>query len=484
MEKPYLTGFTTLGQQGAAQYRTLMKHAVDIAANWLESEQMFDGMPIDKLRDELQNVDMLPAQGVGDMQTLEEASKLFLNHALQVHHPLCSAHLHCPTTLASQLAEVLINISNQSMDSWDQSPSATLFEQRIITALRDQIGYPTGDAGVFTSGGTQSNLMGLLLAREYCLKYQSVKDRNDMVVICSAQAHFSVQQSMLLLGFNEDATVSVPCDDGGGIIVDELAAILSSLKTKSKKAFAIVATAGTTDTGAIDDIQAIAELAKQHHVWLHIDAAWGGILLFSQKYRDRLKGIELADSISLDFHKQFLQTISCGAFVLKDNAHYELIRRHDDYLNPIEDELEGVPNLVAKSIQTTRRFDALKLWMSFRSIGTTQYAKMVDYSVDLAQEVASYIKQSETFELVNSTQIASVLFRIKPEALAGNDNTQVHRFIAQLLFDEGRANLGVTRRAGKTTLKMTLLNPNTTFAHIKTLLATIEKLTKQYQKQQ
>lgn len=480
MEKNISVGITSTGKTGAEQYRTLMKQAVDVAADWLTVDTMFDGMTIAKLREQLGQIEMLPKHGVGDEQALREAQEHFLQHALQVHHPLCSAHLHCPTTLASQLAEVLINVSNQSMDSWDQSPSATLFEEHIITQLRQHIGYPAGDAGIFTSGGTQSNFMGLLLAREYCLKQYPNYSKQDLVVICSEQAHFSVQQSMLLLGFEESAVVTIPCDNGGRIIVEKLSSTLEQLQKSGKKAFAIIATAGTTDTGAIDDINAIAQLAKQHQIWLHIDAAWGGILLFSHKYRVRLQGIELADSIALDFHKQFLQTISCGAFVLKDPANYELIRRHDDYLNPIEDELEGVPNLVSKSIQTTRRFDALKLWMSFRSIGAQQYGEMVDYSVDLAQQVANYIQQSPRFELVNSTQIASVLFRIKKEVLGDKDSTQVHRFIAQLLFDEGRANLGITRRGGETTLKLTLLNPHTRFEHVKTLLATIEQLIDRY----
>ncbi|RKS87152.1 L-2,4-diaminobutyrate decarboxylase [Orbus hercynius] len=476
MQKNKVVGVTSIGQEGAEQYRTLMKQAVDVAADWLTVDKMFDGMPIQTLRDQLNHIEMIPAKGVGDRRALQEANEYFLQHALQVHHPLCSAHLHCPTTLASQLAEVLINVANQSMDSWDQSPSATLFEEHIITQLRQHIGYAAGDAGIFTSGGTQSNFMGLLLAREYCLKHYPTYQKHDLVVLCSEQAHFSVQQSMLLLGFDDSAVVTIACDHGGRIVVDALAATLRDLALQGKKAFAIVATAGTTDTGAIDDLSAIASLAKQFEVWLHIDAAWGGILLFSQRYRDRLQGIELADSIALDFHKQFLQTISCGAFVLKDAANYELIRRHDDYLNPIEDELEGVPNLVSKSIQTTRRFDALKLWMSFRSIGAEQYANMVDYSIDLAQQVAAYIDQSDKFELVNSTQIASVLFRIKKHALGDKDSTQVHRFIAQLLFDEGRANLGITRREGETTLKLTLLNPHTQFEHVKALLATIERL--------
>lgn len=476
MIKPVFNGVTTIGTQGADTYRTLMKQAVDVASDWLESGEMFDGTTPKMVSDDLAKIELLTKQGVGDKQALDEAANHFVKHALQVHHPLCMAHLHCPTTIASQLAEVLINITNQSMDSWDQSPSATLFEQHIIRELRKHIGYPHGDAGIFTSGGTQSNFMGLLLAREYFVKNNPNMDKKNMVVLCSNQAHFSVQQSMLLLGFDEEATCAISCDDVGRIDLAALDQTLTQLTAQHKIPFALIATAGTTDTGAIDPIPELAERANKHNIWLHIDAAWGGILLFSQKYRDRLNGIELADSIALDFHKQFLQTISCGAFVIRDAERYKLISRNDDYLNPIEDELEGYPNLVSKSIQTTRRFDALKLWMSLRSIGLDGYASMVDYSVDLAQQVAGYIDESPTFEQVNSTQIASVLFRVKSDKLDGKDSTKFHRYIAQLLFDEGKANLGVTRRNGEVTLKMTLLNPATRFDDVKRLLATIESL--------
>lgn len=473
-------GITTIGEQGALTYKTLMKQAVDIAADWLAKDRMFDGTAPATLRNWLDNIDIFPEHGIGDRQALDEAAEYFLQHALQVHHPLCSAHLHCPTTLASQLAEVLINITNQSMDSWDQSPSATLFEQRLISALREKIGYTAGDAGVFTSGGTQSNLMGLLLAREYYDKQYPASDKSEMVVICSTQAHFSVQQSMLLLGFAQQATICVDCDDSGQIQIEALRQCLKTLSEQGKKPFALVATAGTTDTGAIDPIEAIAQLAKQYHFWLHIDAAWGGILLFSHQYSHRLAGLEQADSITLDFHKQFLQSISCGAFFIKESANYDLIKRNDDYLNPIEDELEGLPNLVAKSLQTTRRFDALKLWMSLRSIGLQRYGAMVDHSIELAQQVATEIKQSKYFELVNTTQIASVLFRVKGLSCDEQAREKLHRYLAQLLFDEGTANLGVTRRGGHVTLKMTLLNPNTRLADVQKLLATIVAITQHY----
>lgn len=482
-------GVITADQQGSTAYRFLMEKAVDTASRWLETGVLFDGTQPDTLQSQLSGLNVFPENGVGDEQALVDATTHFLDHALQVHHPLCVAHLHCPTTLASQAAEVLINIANQSMDSWDQSPSATVLEQHLIHALRARIGYPASDAGVFTSGGTQSNLMGLLLARDrHALLHLGVNVKEDglpantqrMVVICSSLAHFSVQQSMSLLGLGRSAAISVPCDAEGRLAVDDVERTLSRLTSELKTPFAIVATAGTTDSGAIDPIVALADFAQSRGIWLHVDAAWGGALLLSRKYRDRLQGIERADSITLDFHKQFFQTISCGAFLLREAAHFDLMRTHADYLNPVEDDRNGFPNLVVKSLQTTRRFDALKLWMSLRSLGTIRYAELIDQAIDLTIAVANRIETSLSFELVGRSQLSSVLFRIRRPFCTDVDQDAMHSHLAQTLLDTGVANLGVTRYKGLIALKMTLMNPRTLLADIDTLLATIEILADAY----
>lgn len=153
------------------------------------------------------------------------------------------------------------------------------------------------------------------------------------------------------------------------IDLSDLAAKLAQADANGEQVLAIVATAGTTDAGAIDPLVEITAMAAERNIWLHVDAAWGGALLLSEKYLHYLDGLELADSVTLDFHKQFFQTISCGAFLLKDARHYELMRYQAAYLNSGFDEEQGVPNLVSKSLQTTRRFDALKLWMGLEALG-------------------------------------------------------------------------------------------------------------------
>ncbi|MEK6304715.1 MAG: aspartate aminotransferase family protein [Pantoea dispersa] len=463
-------------------YQQAIAQSSAAVVQWLQQPEMYQGKTVAELRERI-TLDFNP-NGLGNQAAIERAIEYFLKDSLAVHHPQCVAHLHCPSLVVSQAAEVLINATNQSMDSWDQSPSATIIEIKLIEWLRAQVGYPAGDAGVFTSGGTQSNLMGLMLARDafYARQGHSVQqhgitgDLRKIKVLCSENAHFSVQKNMALLGHGYQSVVQVKSDQFARMDVNDLKAKLAQAEANGEQILAIVATAGTTDAGAIDPLREIAAIAAEHNIWLHVDAAWGGALLLSEKYRHYLDGLELVDSVTLDFHKQYFQTISCGAFLLKDARHYELMRYQAAYLNSEFDEEAGVPNLVSKSLQTTRRFDALKLWMGLEALGQKQYAAIIDHGVSLAQDVAQFVESEPRLELVMQPQLASVLFRYRPAQLS--DSAQIALFnqrIGDALLESGRANVGVTEHAGVTCLKLTLLNPTVTLEDIKLLLALVEK---------
>jgi len=472
--------------QSIEAYQQAIAQSSAAVVQWLQQPEMYQGKSVAELRERI-TLDFNP-NGLGNQAAIERAIEYFLKDSLSVHHPQCVAHLHCPSLVVSQAAEVLINATNQSMDSWDQSPSATIIEIKLIEWLRAQVGYPAGDAGVFTSGGTQSNLMGLMLARDafYQRQGHSVQqhgitgDLRKIKVLCSENAHFSVQKNMALLGHGYQSVVQVKSDEFARMDVSDLKAKLAQADANCEQILAIVATAGTTDAGAIDPLREIAGIAAERNIWVHVDAAWGGALLLSEKYRDYLDGLERVDSVTLDFHKQYFQTISCGAFLLKDERHYELMRYQAAYLNSEFDEEAGVPNLVSKSLQTTRRFDALKLWMGLEALGQKQYAAIIDHGVTLAQEVAKFVTSEPRLELVMQPQLASVLFRYRPEQLT--DTAQIALFnqrIGDALLDSGRANVGVTENQGVTCLKLTLLNPTVTLEDVKLLLALVEKTANQ-----
>lgn len=478
-------------EQSIADYQTAMNQAVQAVSNWLKEDKMYTGGSIKELRSQIA---FNPSKdGLGVQKSLDRLVELFLNKSLKVHHPHSLAHLHCPTMVTSQIAEVLINATNQSMDSWDQSPAGSLMEVQLIDYLRQKTGYGAGTAGVFTSGGTQSNLMGVLLARDWCIakNYQNADGKEWSVqrdgipsdamtkvkVLCSENAHFSVQKNMAMMGMGFQSVVTVPVNDNAQMDTKALAKIMADLQADGKIVACVVATAGTTDAGAIDDIKAIRALCDEFGAWLHIDAAWGGALLLSNDYRDMLDGVELSDSITLDFHKHFFQSISCGAFLLKDEQNYRFMHYEAEYLNSAYDEEHGVPNLVSKSLQTTRRFDALKLWFTIEALGEELYGSMIDHGVTLTRQVAEYIKATDGLELLVEPQFASVLFRVVPKDYPAEFVDNLNQNVADELFAKGEANIGVTRvidsRQNVQSLKMTTLSPIATLDNVKALLGQV-----------
>lgn len=471
--------------QSVADYETAMKDAVKAVSHWLKNEKMYTGGSIKELRATIGGFN--PSKdGLGIKKSLDHLVEIFLNPSLKVHHPHSLAHLHCPTMVTSQIAEVLINATNQSMDSWDQSPAGSIMEEHLIDWLRQKVGYGKGTSGVFTSGGTQSNLMGVLLARDWAVannwknadgsEWSVQRDGlpadalKKIKVVCSENAHFSVQKNMAMMGMGFQSVVTVPTNANAQMDIAELEKTLNQLKAEDKITACIVATAGTTDAGAIDDLKAIRKLADRHKAWLHVDAAWGGALLLSKDYRRLLDGIELTDSVTLDFHKHFFQTISCGAFLLKDPANYRFIDYKADYLNSEYDEQHGVPNLVSKSLQTTRRFDALKLWFTLEALGEDLYASMIDHGVKLTKQVEAYIHAAEGLEMLVPTQFAAVLFRVNPKGYPPEFVDALNQNVADELFARGEANIGVTKVGDKQSLKMTTLSPIATLEDVKALL--------------
>lgn len=466
--------------QSIEAYQQAIEQSTQAVMQWLKQPEMYQGKTVAELRDRIK-LDFNP-KGLGNEAAIERAVEFFLKDSLSVHHPQCVAHLHCPSLVVSQAAEVLINATNQSMDSWDQSPSATIMEVKLVEWLREQVGFGAGDAGVFTSGGTQSNLMGLMLARDafFARQGHSVQqngltgDLSKLKVFCSENAHFSVQKNMALMGLGYRSVTLVKTDEFSRMDVSDLSEKLAQAKTNGEQVMAIVATAGTTDAGAIDPLADIAALAAKEGIWVHVDAAWGGALLLSEKYRHYLNGLELVDSVTLDFHKQFFQTISCGAFLLKDARHYQLMRYQAAYLNSDFDEEHGVPNLVSKSLQTTRRFDALKLWMGLEALGQKKYAEIIDNGVTLAQDVAAWVLEQPQLELVMKPQLASVLFRFRPAQGDMAFVALLNQRIGDALLASGAANVGVTEADGITCLKLTLLNPTVNLQDVKVLLESVK----------
>lgn len=418
-------------------------------------------------------------------QALDELDALWLQHAVWFHLPSTNAHLNCPVAVPAVAAEALAATVNTSMDTWDQSTSATMIERSVLSWTAEQIGFPHGADGMFTPGGTTSTLQALLLARDEALESLSHAFPGQprpvraarLRILASAESHFSVLTAARILGLDDDAVTTVAVDEQGRMRPRELRTALENLRAHDLVPMAVVATAGTTDRGAIDPLSTIAFVCQEHRTWLHVDAAYGGGLLTSREHRHRLVGIELADSVTVDFHKTWFQPVSCSAVIVRDARTLRHCTHHAAYLNPAD---TPEPNQIDRSLQTTRRFDALKLWLTLRTVGADGIGEMLDTVIGLAQELADAIRDDCRFELVCKPSLSTVLFRWVPPTAGEPGDPERERDVDALVrpirrrvWENAAATVAETVIDSRPCLKVTLLNPTTTPAD---LLAVLEQV--------
>ncbi|MBA4860040.1 aspartate aminotransferase family protein [Streptomyces sp. PSKA54] len=395
----------------------------------------------------------LPPQGTGADEALHTLVRLLAEGAADPAEPLCAAHLHCPPLALATAADLAVSALNPSLDSWDQAPAASALEALVTAALAAEV-YPrarTADALV-TTGGTESNQLALLLARE---------QHGTVRLVCGENAHHSLHRAAWLLGLPEPVTVPAPA---GTLNPTALADTLTQLPGP----VLVAATAGTTDAGLIDPIPEIADLCGAHGARLHIDAAYGGGLLFSDRQRAKLDGLDRAHTVTLDLHKLGWQPVAAGLLAVRDPHDLDALAHRADYLNADDDTEAGLPDLLGRSLRTTRRPDILKTAVTLRALGRTGLGALVDRVCAAAREFAQLIDAHPGFELYDTPTISTVLFRP-----TGSDDADLAR-VRRALLTDGRAVLGRAWLDGRLWFKATLLNPHTRPGDLAGLLKLVE----------
>ncbi|MEW2158457.1 lysine decarboxylase DesA [Streptomyces sp. NPDC007189] len=471
MRSHLLNGLTT------EHYRSSVTEGVErVAAQLAAADRPFTGVTVDALSPRLDAVDL--DRPLGDTTAaLDELQDVYLRDAVYFHHPRYLAHLNCPVVIPAVLGEAVLSAVNSSLDTWDQSAGGTLIERKLIDWTAARIGLGPAADGVFTSGGSQSNLQALLLAREESKTDSLAKLR----LFASEASHFSVRKSAKLLGLSAESVVSVPVDHDKRMHTVALARELERCRRDGLVPMAVVATAGTTDFGSIDPLPEIAALCAQYGVWLHVDAAYGCGLLASPTRRHLLAGIERADSVTVDYHKSFFQPVSSSAVLVRDAATLRHATYHAEYLNPRRMVRERIPNQVDKSLQTTRRFDALKLWLTLRVMGADGVGRLFDEVCELAQQGWRMLAADPRYDVVVAPALSTLVFRYIPAAVtdpAEIDRANLHA--RKALFASGAAVVAGTEVGGRQYLKFTLLNPETTPADIAAVLDLIAGHAEQY----
>ncbi len=399
---------------------------------------------------------LIPHHGTGPHHALRNLVTTLAAGAADPAHPHCTAHLHTPPLALAAAADLAASALNPSMDSWDQAPAASTLEADLTTALAAEI-YPhtrSPDA-VITTGGTEANQLALLLARER---------HGPVQTVCGTNAHHSITRAAWLLGLPRPVVVPAPT----GTL--DLAALDETL-TRLHRPLLVIATAGTTDTGDIDPLDAIADLCTTHRAELHIDAAYGGPLLFSPTHRTLLHGLDRAHSVTLDLHKLGWQPASAGLLAVPEHHHLTPLHHHAPYLNADDDTEAGLPDLLGRSLRTTRRPDALKIAVTLQALGRTGLADLIDRTLATAHHLADLVTQTPTLDLYDRPTISTVLLR----PTDADDHTVAT--VRRTLLHRGHAVLGRAHADGRLWLKATLLNPHTTPHDLRALLDLITDTT-------
>jgi glutamate/tyrosine decarboxylase-like PLP-dependent enzyme len=418
---------------------------------------------------------------------LDEFRARLSEHQLSSVHPLSWSYFTPPPLLLSVVGELLAQVIDQGVDVWRAAPTGAFVEEETVRWLCDLVGYGPDGFGVLTSGGVMANIMAMTVARDIHLSRlvagqpghdDGVRAGGEALpdpprasalagvrLYASDQAHFSIARAVDILGFPPETLRIVPSDGGFRLQADPVAAAVAEDRRSGLRPFAIAAVAGSTNTGSVDDVAGLADLAAAEDLWLHVDAAYGGGALLSERDAGRIGPLGRADSVTIDPHKWFFQPYDVGAL---------LVRRRDDLRDTFhrEPEYYRTPgngeeplNFYQLSMEGSRRLRALKLWMSWKHLGTRGLGRLVERNDDLAARLAALVARSDDFEATPpEPDLSVVCFRWLPggrTAAAGLDRTtldEVQDRLQRALEVSGEGWVSTTRLRGATWLRAGIVN--------------------------
>lgn len=370
------------------------------------------------------------------------------------------------------MADLLASVLNQNVTAWRSSPSAVTIEKTVVSWLARAIGCPNF-AGSLTGGGSSANLMGLAMARE--AKHAANEDGlvSGGVVYASEEVHMSIPKSVALLGLGRSNLRLIATDESFKMIPGALEQMIRKDKEAGKNPIAVVATAGTVNTGAIDPLAEIAEIAHRQGAWLHVDGAYGA--LAAMAVPDRFEGLELADSLSLDPHKWLYQPLDAGCLLYREaEAAQKTFAHTGEYARTLTtDPVEGFA-FFEESLELSRRFRALKLWLSLRYHGLSAFRQAIHKDLEHAQRLATLVAERQELELMAPVGLSAVCFRFRG---AGKDSEEelnrLNPIVLKRVVERGRVYLSNASLRGKFCLRACVVNHRTTDVDIDSVIAEV-----------
>ncbi len=415
----------------------------------------------------------IPMEGSAPEEVLAEVRRKVLPYTDLLTHPQFYAFAPSPNNFISTMADSIATAYNIFSGGWISSPGGAEVEIVTINWLLEMIGFPVKEGGgIFTSGGSMANLTGLTAAR----KIKCGDDFSKGTIYLSAQTHSSNFRAAKIIGFRDDQLRVIPVDSDFRIDLEALKSQIESDKKSGKKPFCILANAGTTNTGSVDPLVEIAAICKEEGLWMHVDGAYGGAAAITDHGREVLKGLELADSVTIDPHKWLFQPYEIGCLLVKDHRYLSgTFSDNPEYLRDIKGNADEI-NFYELGVQLTRRCRALKLYMSMKIFGVQAFKKAVAHGIEMAERLEEYLRKDPNWEILSPATLAVVTFRYKPVDVAMNkvELDNLNQYISNSIIRSQQAMIATTLIRNNVSLRMCTVNPRGTFEQMK---MTVDHLT-------
>jgi glutamate/tyrosine decarboxylase-like PLP-dependent enzyme len=426
----------------------------------------------------------LPVEGISSEEILARFTSEVVPHAMHIPSPRYYG-LFNPTPLPiSVWADTLASALNQNGAAWRNSPSASIIEARVLRWLCEMIDYPKQAFGTLASGGSEANLIGLKCARDAAAK--GVRERgvraatSGLIVYASEQCHYSLVKSVDILGLGRENLRKISTDDNFHMRIDALRLEIERDHEQGRIVCCIAGAAGATSTGVIDPLDELADMAREYNCWFHVDAAYGGALAFSEKHKAQLRGLERADSVTIDPHKWMFVPFACGAALVREGGGVlrDAFDITPEYLSEERGGADVEYDFFRYGQLGTRRFNALKIWMALKHLGTRGYARLIERQIDLTHHLASRIDELKDFERVGQVETAVCCFRFLPDVARTLDVESVDRLqmsLQQRVERSGEAWISTTVLKGRRALRVNINSFLTEQRHIDDLVELVRR---------
>jgi aromatic-L-amino-acid/L-tryptophan decarboxylase len=414
-------------------------------------------------------------------------------------HPRFFGYVASPSTPVGAFADLLASSLNASVTSWRSSPAATQIEQTVVRWLGALIGYDEDARGLLTSGGSLANLTALLIAHRSqspaSISETGIQNSGPrMTIYASDQVHFSIIKAADILGLGHESVRLIPTDDQFRVETAALRSAMERDREQGSKPFCVVGSAGTAATGAIDSLSDLAAIARDYDLWFHVDGAYGAPAAMIAERKPMFAGMEMANSVSLDPHKWLYTPVDCGCLLFRDaGVARQAFMTEADYVKVLE-----FANLESFAfwdygIELSRRFRALKVWLTLKYYGATRLAAAISDDIELANYMAQSVRQDVEFELLAPVQLSICCFRYVPSRLRGKLETtssddrqqvesEINRLNEQIMYRiqrGGQAYLSNAMLRGKFALRACIINFRTTRRDIDLTLETVREVARQ-----